>query len=80
MTKTATAPITAPVLTDRQQEVVDYLKSSLAERGFCPSVREIGDKLGINSPNGVMVHLKALERKGAIKRTERIARAIKVLV
>lgn len=75
---TPAAP-TSP-LTYRQQEVVDFLKSSIAKRGFCPSVREIGDHMGIRSPNGVMAHLKALERKRVISREPNLARAVKVLV
>lgn len=67
-------------LTDRQQEVLDCLKNGIAQNGYVPTVREIGSALGINSPNGVMCHLKALEKKGCIQRTEHLARAIKILV
>lgn len=78
---TQSAP-TAPTrpLTQRQQEIFDFLKSSIAKRGFCPSIREIGSKFGILSPNGVMCHLKALERKKLISREPNLSRAVKVLV
>lgn len=74
------ATATLPELTERQQEVLDCLKSGLKNRGYVPTVREIGTELGISSPNGVMCHLKALEKKGAIKRNANLARAIQILV
>jgi repressor LexA len=52
------------VLTERQQEVFDFVKEKILKRGYGPSVREIGAAVGISSPNGVLCHLKALERKG----------------
>ena len=74
------ATATPPVLTDRQQQLVDFLKTSIERDGYVPSVREMGAEMGITSPNGVMAHLKALEKKGAIRRKPNLARAIKVLV
>lgn len=74
---TATAP--SRKLTDRQTEIFDFVKSHIKRRGFAPSVREIGNQFGIRSPNGVMCHLKALQRKGLIQREENLSRAIKVL-
>ena len=47
-------------------------------RGYGPTVREIGNEFGIRSPNGVMCHLKALEKKGLIIREAHMARAIQL--
>lgn len=66
-------------LTERQREVYDFIQEKIEERGFGPTVREIGEAFDIKSPNGVMCHLKALEKKGLIKRTGFRARAIQLL-
>lgn len=63
-------------LTKRQREIYDFLKDRIQNRGYGPTVREIGDHFGIKSPNGVMCHLKALERKGLITRESNMSRAI----
>ena len=55
-------------LTHRQQMVLDFIKSSLAEKGYAPTLREIGDHMGIASTNGVNDHLVALVRKGHLTR------------
>lgn len=65
-------------LTDRQAEVYAYIREHLERKGYPPSVREIGEHFEIKSPNGVMCHLKALERKGYIDRDAGISRAIRV--
>ena len=65
-------------LTNRQQEIYDFVKSKITGRGYGPTVREIGTEFGIKSPNGVMCHLKALERKGFIVRDPNMSRAIKL--
>lgn len=67
-----------PILTERQQEIYDFLKEKILKRGYGPTVREIGTQFGIRSPNGVMCHLKALERKGLISREANMARAIQL--
>lgn len=66
------------VLTKRQQEIYDFLKDKIMNRGYGPTVREIGVQFGIRSPNGVMCHLKALERKGLITRESHMSRAIQL--
>ena len=66
-------------LTERQREIYDFIRDKIESRGFGPTVREIGDGFEIKSPNGVMCHLKALEKKGLIKRTGFRARAIQLL-
>src|SRR5215813_9259683 len=66
-------------LTDRQREIYDFIKNKIESRGYGPTVREIGVAFDIRSPNGVMCHLKALEKKGLIKREGFSARAIQLL-
>src|SRR5580698_9188490 len=68
-----------PSLTTRQQEIYDFLRDKIVSRGYGPTVREIGLAFEIKSPNGVMCHLKALEKKGLIKRTGFQARAIQLM-
>jgi len=66
-------------LTERQKEIYDFICEKIDARGYGPTVREIGQAFAIKSPNGVMCHLKALEKKGLIKREGFSARAIQVL-
>jgi len=63
-------------LTDRQQVIYNFIRNTIAAGRPSPTVREIGDEFGIKSPNGVMAHLKALQRKGWINREEHVARSI----
>jgi len=63
-------------LSKRQQQVLDYLKDYVGKKGFCPSVREIGEALDLSSPSTVHVHLKNLEEKGYIKRDPLKSRSI----
>jgi repressor LexA len=57
-----------PALTPRQKEIYDFLVKSIRERGFAPSIHEIGRRFKIASTNGVSDHLKALEKKGYVRR------------
>jgi repressor LexA len=66
-------------LTDRQKEIYEFIRDKIERRGYGPTVREIGEGFGIKSPNGVMCHLKALEKKGLIIREEHAARAIQLV-
>src|SRR3984957_18770890 len=66
-------------LTERQREIYDFIRDRIESRGYGPTVREIGEGFNIKSPNGVMCHLKALEKKGLIKREEHSARAIQLV-
>ena len=66
-----------PALTKRQKAIYDFLLSTIREKGFAPSIPEIGVKFKIASTNGVSDHLKALEKKGYIRRVGK--RAIEVL-
>ena len=63
-------------LTTRQREVYDFIREKIRTRGYGPTVREIGTHFEISSPNGVMCHLKALEKKGLINREPNMSRAI----
>src|SRR5258708_10305607 len=66
-------------LTERQREIYDFIRSKIETRGYGPTVREIGAGFGIKSPNGVMCHMKALEKKGLIIREGFSARAIQLV-
>jgi repressor LexA len=56
-----------PSLTPRQQQIYDFISERIHEWGFPPTIREIGEHLGIRSTNGVADHLKALKRKGYLQ-------------
>jgi len=64
-------------LTDRQQQVLRYIRQSINERGYPPTLREIGAHMGIRSTNGVNDHLRALERKGYLTREDMKSRALR---
>lgn len=66
-----------PSLTDRQRQALDYITECLNARGYPPTLREIGEHMGIRSTNGVNDHLKALERKGYLVREELKSRALR---
>jgi len=66
-------------LTSRQKEIYTFIRSKIQGRGYGPTVREIGTQFGIKSPNGVMCHLKALQKKGLIHREANMSRAIQLL-
>ncbi len=66
-------------LTDRQKEVLDFIQESIAGRGYPPTLREIGERMGIRSTNGVNDHLKALEKKGYLAREDLKSRALRPL-
>lgn len=63
-------------LTDRQREIYEFIRGKIQGRGYGPTVREIGLEFHIKSPNGVMCHLKALQKKGLINREPNMSRAI----
>jgi len=65
-------------LTKRQAAVYEFIRDKIVNRGYGPTVREIGERFEINSPNGVMCHLKALEKKGMIRRSPNKSRAIEL--
>ena len=63
-------------LTKRQQEVLDVVQAHMEEKGYPPTVREIGEAVGLNSPSTVHAHLKALEDAGVLRRDATKPRAI----
>lgn len=65
-------------LTKRQAAVYEFIRDKIVNRGYGPTVREIGERFEISSPNGVMCHLKALEKKGMIRRSPNKSRAIEL--
>ncbi len=65
-------------LTERQRNVYELIRSLIQSRGYGPTVREIGEHFEIKSPNGVMCHLRALEKKGLITRKANKSRAIEL--
>lgn len=66
-------------LTGRQAKILDYLIDTLRERGYPPSVREIGAAVGLSSSSTVHAHLAQLEAKGFIKRDPARSRAIELV-
>jgi len=65
-------------LTKRQREVYEFIRGKIRGRGYGPTVREIGEHFDIVSPNGVVCHLRALEKKGIIIREPNRSRAIQL--
>jgi len=66
-------------LTPRQREIFNFIKTFIKERGYPPSVREIGERFNIY-PRAAFDHLKALERKGYLKRRGSMSRGLEILV
>lgn len=64
-------------LTRRQRQILDFITASITERGYPPTLREIGEHFGIRSTNGVNDHLKALEKKGHLRREDLKSRAMR---
>jgi repressor LexA len=65
-------------LTQRQRQILDIIDGSMRERGYPPSVREIGEKVGLTSPSTVHTHLASLQRLGFLRRDPTKPRAIEV--
>jgi repressor LexA len=63
-------------LTAKQAAIFEFIKERIQARGYGPTVREIGEHFKISSPNGVACHLKALEKKGLLKRVRKRDRAV----
>jgi repressor LexA len=66
-------------LSNRQQAILDFIKSEVKDKGYPPSVREIGEAVGLASSSTVHGHLERLEKKGFIRRDPTKPRAIEVL-
>ncbi|MDE3722675.1 transcriptional repressor LexA [Nocardiopsis sp. N85] len=72
------APEEAPKLTARQQSVLNCIQRYLRERGYPPSIREIGEAVGLSSPSSVAHQLKVLQRKGYLYRDQNRPRAVEL--
>jgi repressor LexA len=66
-------------LTARQRQILDYILATVRDRGYPPSVREIGDAVGLSSPSTVHSHLSALTKAGYLRRDPSKPRAIEVI-
>ena len=66
-------------LTKRQEQTLEFIRHSIEDRGYPPTLREIGEHMGIRSTNGVNDHLRALERKGYLTREDMKSRALKLV-
>jgi repressor LexA len=73
------SPADASGLTLRQRRVLEVIRQSVEGRGYPPSVREIGEAVGLNSPSSVAHQLKVLETKGYLRRDPNRPRAMEVL-
>ena len=60
-----------PALTPKQQQIYNFIRKQIETKGYPPAIRDICEAFGISSPNGVMCHLKALQKKGYINRVEK---------
>lgn len=63
-------------LTAQQQKIFNFIRQTIRTQGFGPSIRDIAEKMRFKSPNGVVCHLIALEKKGLIHRTAKHSRSI----
>ncbi len=63
--------------TERQQRILDVIRAFTAQQGYPPSVREIGERVGLSSSSTIHAHLKALERRGLISRDPTKPRALR---
>ena len=66
-------------ISKKQQEILEYIKSQILERGFPPAVREICEAVGLKSTSSVHSHLETLEKNGYIRRDPTKPRAIEIL-
>jgi repressor LexA len=67
-----------PMVTERQRAILDYLREFVDEHGYPPTVREIGEAVGLSSPSTVHAHLAQLERAGLLRRDPTKPRALEL--
>jgi repressor LexA len=82
-TRAITAEVPAAIgevagLTDRQRRILDVIRESVERRGYPPSVREIGEAVGLTSPSSVAYQLSTLQKKGLLRRDPNRPRAVDV--
>ena len=68
------------LLTKRQRQVLEYIDASVRRQGYPPSVREIGEAVGLSSSSTVHAHLAALQEKGYLRRDATKPRAMEVVL
>src|ERR1700682_1261412 len=69
----------AKKLSERQKNILKYVEAYVDERGYPPSIREIGDQVGISSTSVVDYNLKVLEREGRIRRDKEVSRGLELV-
>lgn len=67
------------MLNERAREILAFIQQFTEERGFPPTIREIGKEFGISSTNGVRYYLNVLEKAGHVRRNEKLSRGIEVV-
>ena len=67
-------------MTERQEKILAFIQRCIEEQGYPPTIREIGEHFGIRSTNGVNDHLKALEKKGHLRREDLKSRAMRPIL
>jgi repressor LexA len=72
-------PSNVKKLSERQKNILKYIQSYVEERGYPPSIREIGDRVGISSTSVVDYNLKVLEREGHIRRDREVSRGLELV-
>lgn len=70
---------TSTALTERQRTILGMIRTSVEDRGYPPSIREIGEAVGLTSPSSVAYQLRTMERKGYIRRDPHRPRAMEVV-
>ena len=76
--RSTTAPEASSELTERQRAILEMIHAHVDEHGYPPSVREIGDAVGLRSPSSVHGQLESLERKGYLRRDPTKPRALEL--
>ena len=71
--------VNAKKLSERQKNILKYIEAYVDERGYPPSIREIGDQVGISSTSVVDYNLKVLERIGRIRRDREVSRGLELV-
>lgn len=66
-------------LSKRQEQVLEFIREAVMARGYAPSIREIGEAIGLSSSSTVHSHLRTLETKGRIRRSPSRPRSIELL-
>ena len=71
--------MSAKKLSERQKNILKYIEAYVDERGYPPSIREIGDRVGISSTSVVDYNLRVLEREGRIRRDREVSRGLELV-